>query len=593
MVQNPEDQLPRIVCAAKSGDPAALAELFQSTYPHIYYHAYILTGNPHDAEDLLQEGYIKCFLAIDTLQDPCAFYPWMWSILKNIRKNQLRKQPFPLLSPEQLEAEEQHLLDRLIEDDDSPAMQAEKKELSQILSCMIYALPPEQQEVIVLHYYDGLTLAQIAEKQNCPLSTVKSRLRYAKSSLRQAIEAEERRSGVSLHSSFLIPVLPTFFAKMSDYIVLPVPTAIAIFTTVAGFFGITVTGDAIGLLGTTTTEEHPIRNKAIIIRIRILPCAIMGLCLLLTIGLLTGNAIHTVAIPTLPEETDLPITAESETNTDTPNIALRDVTYPQLCLISAEGVEDYTICAGQTFAMQYYCIPYSTTCQEVEIYSLNSDVARVDGKQITGVMPGQTRIYFRNLHDPDKLCSMILYVTDTPTEPTPIESVTFHSGNLNHLLPGDVFSLNYICVPCVANAEELYFTSDDPAVATYDGANLYAHAAGTTTIRCKRASDDTELGNITITVYADAEAIPDVEPYAVMFYPTTRELRVGDRLTLPYTCLPGTAEDDTWYWEITDPTVVDFDGVTVTTLAPGEAYICIYRTSDQVNIGQILYTVTP
>lgn len=590
MVHKSEDQLTRIVCSAKSGDPAALAELFQSTYPHIYYHAYILTGNPHDAEDLLQEGYIKCFLAIDTLQDPCAFYPWMWSILKNIRRNQLRKQPFPLLSPEQLEAEEQHLLDRLVEDDDSPAMQVEKKELSKILSCMIYALPPEQQEVIVLHYYDGLTLSQIAEKQSCPLSTVKSRLRYAKSSLKQAIEAEEHRSGVSLHSSFLIPVLPTFFAKMSDYIVLPVPTAIAIFTTVAGFFGITVTGDAIKLLGTTTTEEHPIRNKAIIVRIRILPCVLMGLCLLLTIGLLVGNAVYTVATP---EEIDPPVTAGSETDAAASSEALREVTYPQLCLISAEGVEGYTIHVGQTFAMQYYCIPYSTTCQEVEIYSLNSDVARVDGKQITGVMPGETRIYFRNLHDPNQLCSMVLYVQETPAETAPIESVEFQSANLNTLLPGDVFSLNYICVPYVAEAEELYFTSDDPAVATYDGANLYAHAAGTTTIRCKRAVDDTELGYITLQVYPDTKAIPVVEPYAVIFYTNTQELQVGDQLTLPYTCLPGTADVDTWYWEITDPAVVDFDGVTVTALAPGKAYIHIHRTSDKVSIGQILYTVTP
>lgn len=127
MAQHSDIHLTTIVRAAKTREPAALAELFQYTHQHIYYYAYMLTGDPHDAEDLLQEGYIKCILAIDTLQNPGAFYSWMWTILKNIHQNQLRKQTVQLLSREQLETEERHLLDRILADDDTPEVYAEKK----------------------------------------------------------------------------------------------------------------------------------------------------------------------------------------------------------------------------------------------------------------------------------------------------------------------------------------------------------------------------------------------------------------------------------------------------------------------------------
>lgn len=576
MAQHSDARLVTIVCAVKARDPAAMTELFQYTHQHLYYYAYMLTGDSHDAEDLLQEGYIKCIVAIDTLQNPGAFYSWMWTILKNIHQNQLRKQTVQLLSREQLEAEEKHLLDRILADDDTPEIHAEKRELSHILSHMIHALPPEQQEVILLHFYDGLTLSEIAKIQNCPVATVKSRLLYAKRSIRQAIQAEERRCGIALHASLPVPVLPAVFARAAEYIVLPVPTAVAIFTTVAGFFGITFAGDAVQLLGTTTTEQHPIRHKAIVVRIRLVPCAILALCLLLTVGVLAKDMVHI-----LSQE---PAQAVETTHAHD---------YPQSCLISAKGLENLTVHVGQTFAVQYFCLPYHASYQEVEVYSQNNEVARVEGKQITAVAPGETQIHFRNLHDPDKNCSMLLHVVDTPADTGPITSVVFHTDNLNNLLPGDVFSLNYSCIPYVADAAALYFTADDPAVAEYDGANLYARGTGITTIRCFRAADDTELGHITLQVYPEPASIPTVEPSSVIFYPTTRELQVDETLSLAYTCLPGTAAADSWYWEISDPAVLAFDGVHVTGLAAGESYIRIYRSADDVHLGQILYTVAP
>ena len=64
--------LPQIIRTAMEKDPAAMAELFERTRRHLYYYAYMLTGNTADAEDLLQEAYIKCILSLDTLQNPAS-----------------------------------------------------------------------------------------------------------------------------------------------------------------------------------------------------------------------------------------------------------------------------------------------------------------------------------------------------------------------------------------------------------------------------------------------------------------------------------------------------------------------------------------
>ena len=86
--------------------------------------------------------------------------------------------------------ENRRLLEAILDDGDTPEEAAEKRELAEILRCIIEELPSEQREAILLYYYEDLSLAEVAQEQNCPVPTVKSRLRYAKQSIRAAILAE-------------------------------------------------------------------------------------------------------------------------------------------------------------------------------------------------------------------------------------------------------------------------------------------------------------------------------------------------------------------------------------------------------------------
>ena len=209
-----------------------MAALFERTNRHLYYYAYMLTGDPADAEDLLQEGFIKCILSLDTLQNPNAFYTWMWTVLRNLHTNNVRKNKYQVISQEEPDFEEKRMLSVILSKEDTPEMQAEKKELAGILRHMIHALPSEQKKVILLHYYDDLLLAEIAKIQGCPLATVKSRLLYAKKSLRTAIRLEEEKSGVALHATFLIPVYPAILARLASLVTMSWDAVFSVFMSV-------------------------------------------------------------------------------------------------------------------------------------------------------------------------------------------------------------------------------------------------------------------------------------------------------------------------------------------------------------------------
>lgn len=172
-----------------------------------------------------------------------------------------------------------------------------------------------------------------------------------------------------------------------------------------------------------------------------------------------------------------------------------------------------------------------------------------------------------------------------------MKGIQFCTDNLNNLLPGDVFSLNYQTVPALTEVTEYTFTSDDPTVAVYDGILLNALAPGKTTIRAYRAADGEELGNISITVYASVEDFPKMLPQSVDFFTGEKTIFVGGRSRLVYCIHPGTAEEDSYYYTVSDPDVISFDGEYVEGLAAGSAFVFINRTADDETIGSILYTV--
>lgn len=377
----------------------------------------------------------------------------------------------------------------------------------------------------------------------------------------------------------------------------------SVFMNVAAFFGVACSGDTVRLLGTTATEDHPIRDRAYVIRVRVAPIVAAGMALCLAIGFGAGrmfaNADAVPAEVTLESETPIleleseqtmETTLEEETDEMTPSAAAGRRLYPDYSLIGTYGFNKFQMEVGQTFALQYICVPYTTTQQQMRIVCPDEDVVKIRGKQIIGVAPGQTRIYCFNPNNRELCASYSMTVVEAKSDPIPVKGIQFCTDNLNNLLPGDVFSLNYQTIPALTEVTEYTFTSDDPTVAVYDGVLLNALAPGKTTIRALRAADGENWGIFPLP-YSKCGRFSEDAPAKCGFLHGRKNDFCGRSLQARLLYPSGNRRRGQLYYTVSDPDVISFDGEYVEGLAAGTAFIFVKRTVDNETIGSILYTV--
>src|SRR5260370_15919557 len=148
----------------------------------LYGYAMVLTGDATVAADLVQETYVRAMKPIRQLREGSNIKAWLYTILRNIRINQLQQQrtkPCVL----ELDADE-NTADLVIETAKDPhALHVSKVEIEQVREA-IMRLPLEFREIILLREYGELSYQEIATLLDCPPGTVMSRLARARSKLR-------------------------------------------------------------------------------------------------------------------------------------------------------------------------------------------------------------------------------------------------------------------------------------------------------------------------------------------------------------------------------------------------------------------------
>lgn len=177
----PDASLVRDVIAGR-GD--AFNVLVRRWERKIYSYLVHLTGQPEDAFDLCQEVFVSAYRHLGQLKDPEMFRPWLFHIAHNTARSELRRP-----SPQTAELSE-------AEGANSPATLRLGKgsawapgEVKLLVERALAQLPVEQREAIILKVYQGFKLAEIAEIQNCPLSTAKTRLYSGFEQLKKWLEA--------------------------------------------------------------------------------------------------------------------------------------------------------------------------------------------------------------------------------------------------------------------------------------------------------------------------------------------------------------------------------------------------------------------
>jgi RNA polymerase sigma-70 factor (ECF subfamily) len=153
----------------------------------LYSYALVLTRNHAEAEDLVQETYVRAIPAMGRLRADSNTKGWLFMILRNIWLNQLRKWRN---GPQLIEMEfGEGVANSLIEPSkDSHDLYVSKLEAEQVRAA-IQELPVDFREIILLREYEDLSYQEIASVLDCPVGTVMSRLGRARAKLRALLAA--------------------------------------------------------------------------------------------------------------------------------------------------------------------------------------------------------------------------------------------------------------------------------------------------------------------------------------------------------------------------------------------------------------------
>ena len=170
-----------LVERAKAGDEEAFASLARGAGDRLLAIAYRILRDLGHAEDAVQQALVLAWRELPTLRDVDRFDAWLLRILVNVCYRESRRQRQWAANGHALP------LDRPGPADDIGASIARDQ-----LERGFRRLPVEQRAIFVLHHYLGLTLPEIADRLGIPVGTTKSRLHYATSTLRAAIEADLR-----------------------------------------------------------------------------------------------------------------------------------------------------------------------------------------------------------------------------------------------------------------------------------------------------------------------------------------------------------------------------------------------------------------
>jgi RNA polymerase sigma-70 factor (ECF subfamily) len=170
---------------------SSFEEIYDEYHQMIFRSAYLVTGNRYDAEDIMQDTFVIVYENLDQLRRKESLKPWMFRIMTNVIHRRARKAA--------RETPDEEITDRV---DGLELRNASGKSsldaLPQRLDVLrdLEGLKPEQREAVVLFYYGGLSIREIAKAAGCLEGTVKSRLSLGRKALKEKMLHEDETQAV-------------------------------------------------------------------------------------------------------------------------------------------------------------------------------------------------------------------------------------------------------------------------------------------------------------------------------------------------------------------------------------------------------------
>ena len=187
-----------LVAAARSGDIGAFESLVRRYDRNVFRIAQHITQNREDAEDVVQDAFLKAYQNLGQFQGQSKFYTWLVRIAVNEALMRLRRRrPERMVSiDEDVKTEEDSMPREIADWSPNPEQQYTQAELKDILGKTIQGLPPSFRTVFVLRDVEGLSTEETATALELSVPAVKSRLLRARLQLRERLNKYfKRRDG--------------------------------------------------------------------------------------------------------------------------------------------------------------------------------------------------------------------------------------------------------------------------------------------------------------------------------------------------------------------------------------------------------------
>src|SRR5438045_8956649 len=188
-VQDPASDELALVHAAKAGDVSAFQKIVKRYDRNVFRIAQHITQNREDAEDVVQDAFLKAYQNLESFQEQSKFYTWLVRIAVNEALMRLRKRRTAktVSIDEDVQTEDDAIPREIADWSPNPEQLYDQSELKDILGKTIQGLPPTFRTVFVLRDVEGLSTEETAEALDLSVPAVQSRLLRARLQLRDRL----------------------------------------------------------------------------------------------------------------------------------------------------------------------------------------------------------------------------------------------------------------------------------------------------------------------------------------------------------------------------------------------------------------------
>lgn len=168
----------------QAGDVSAFAYIYDYYKDSLYYFSLKLMQNQADAEEVVQETFIRAYEKIHTLEQPKAFHAWLFSIAFN------RSQSIHRKGSKMVGLGEETNLEEILKADNTQIGMVEEKEVFDAVKKELEQIPTKYAQVGMLKYFEGLSINEISEILEIPTGTVKTRLRRVRLAIKPGLASK-------------------------------------------------------------------------------------------------------------------------------------------------------------------------------------------------------------------------------------------------------------------------------------------------------------------------------------------------------------------------------------------------------------------